>query len=129
MHEELTGYIFFIYLLINKILFNQKVKMIDRYSTFENHSEFRVDQVKYPSSSYKSEVDLNESIITKAFQGTRNRCMNWEKCTDSEIQSDEFKVLSLQIPTNESLTIDIKFYPANPSDDIYAIDYKVQLGK
>ena len=110
-------------------MFSQKVSKIGKYSDIGKNSKYGTEYTKPTLSAQKHSFELEESIITKAFKGTRDRRMQWSNCGDSDDQSDEFKVLSLQIPTNESLTIYIKFYPAIPVDDKLAIDYEVKLSR
>ena len=110
-------------------MFSQKKNMISKFSDIGKNSRIGTECNKPALSTLKHSFELEESIITMAFKGTRDRHMQWSNCGDSEDQSDEFKVLSLQIPTNESFTIYIKFYPAIPVDDKLAIDYEVKLSR
>ena len=71
-----------------------------------------------------TQESVESSIISKNIHGKYSRTMLWEGWKEQSESEDDFTVVSLHIPSNNKVSVHLKFYPADPIDGSIILDYK-----
>ena len=75
------------------------------------------------TSNTKESIELPISIISQSIHGKYSRIMKCESWEVETVSEDDFTVVSLQILSSDEVNVNLKFYPSEPVNKNWMIDY------